>query len=245
MVRASCFRSDGGTLAPGHTCCALVTATVARYASANTSKASPRSCGVSSAHIRFSNSRKFVSSSNIPPFKYSGAFGCVAEVIGFSSGRNYAEIHECHRIRIPSFCRAIFSSRVLIIRFAGVDGTAPNARELYSKALSKQMLWGFIAIGIPFILAAAGILLWLLNRPASDTDSRRSRPSHSRASHRAAAISVRGEPGALHGIARQMKVFLRHQPASRAWTFPLSLRQPTWIAHLAYGVSAQARRNPG
>lgn len=54
-----------------------------------------------------------------------------------------------------------------------VDGTAPNARELYNQALSKQMLWGFIAIGLPSILAAAGILLWLLKRLAHLTGLRR------------------------------------------------------------------------
>jgi hypothetical protein len=53
----------------------------------------------------------------------------------------------------------------LTLHFLGaVDATAPNARELYNKAISMQMLWGFVAIGIPFVLVAGGILVWLLKR---------------------------------------------------------------------------------
>ena len=46
----------------------------------------------------------------------------------------------------------------------GVDANAQNARELYNKAISMQMLWGFFAIGIPFVLVAGGMLFWLLKR---------------------------------------------------------------------------------
>ncbi len=53
----------------------------------------------------------------------------------------------------------------LTLHFLGdVDATAPNARELYNKALSRQMLWGCVAIGIPFVLVAGCILVWLLKR---------------------------------------------------------------------------------
>lgn len=45
-----------------------------------------------------------------------------------------------------------------------VDATAPNARELYNKAISRQMLWGFVAVGVPFVFAAGFILVWLLKR---------------------------------------------------------------------------------
>jgi len=62
----------------------------------------------------------------------------------------------------------------LTLYFLGnVDATVPNARELYNKAISKQMFWGFIAIGIPFVLVAGGILVWLLKRLEQLTNLKR------------------------------------------------------------------------
>lgn len=51
---------------------------------------------------------------------------------------------------------------VLTLYFLGaIDVSALNARELYSKALSKQMFWGAVATIVPFMIVVGGIIVWL------------------------------------------------------------------------------------
>lgn len=67
------------------------------------------------------------------------------------------------------FAGAFFLSGAVIfwitIHFLGeVDASAPNARELYNKALSKQMLMAFVVLTCQFIFLTFFIIVWLLNR---------------------------------------------------------------------------------
>ena len=79
--KARRLSSVGGMRDPGQTAFAFSTASTARYASAKTSNAAPRSCAVGSATMRASNSRKLSRPSKIPLCKHACDLEWVGDVI--------------------------------------------------------------------------------------------------------------------------------------------------------------------